>query len=554
MDHIWLKHYPPGVSPAVNLQAFASVKDVLRSCFDRFSDLPAYTSLGAMLTYAELDAASRDFAAYLQHRLALNKGDRVALMMPNLLQYPVALFGVLRAGLVVVNIDPHCSAPELAHRLTDSGARVVVVLENFAHTLQDVLNAHPLAALTVITTEVGDLLPVMQEVLTNVVVKYVKKLVPPWKIEGATGFNAAMRAGREQPLQHVVLTGRDLALLQYAQAATGEARGVMLTHGNLVANVLQLASWLAQGLADGRELLVCALPWHRPPALVGSLVFMTVGAHAVLVSQPNDTAALIHDLRKYRFTALLGAPVQYAALLDAPGFSAVAVNRLTCACAAGMAVPRLLAERWKAATGVPLVEAYGLSEASAVVTCNDPAGADWSGTAGMPLPLTEVAIWGDDGRELGVGLVGEVVVRGPQVMAGYWQRPRDTESALAPGNWLRTGDMGLMDERGHTKIMGRRQDMMRVAGFKVFPTQIEDVVALHPGVQEVAAMGCPAGRSGEAVKIVVYRKDPALTEAALLAYCRQHLTDYKVPQWIEFSKTPLPKTVTGKMVRQGLRG
>lgn len=553
MDKIWLKNYPPGIAAEVDVLAFASLKDVFRNSCDRFSDLPAYTNLGAMLTYAELDQSSRDFAAYLQHTLQLNKGDRVALMMPNLLQYPVALFGILRAGLVVVNVNPQYTAPELAHQLKDSGALAIVVLENFAHTLQEVLDQHPGLPLTVITTEVGDMFSVMKEVLTNVVVKYVKKLVPAWKIDHATEFNAALRMGREQPLQHVVLGPSDLAFLQYTGGTTGVAKGVMLSHGNMVANLQQLAAWIAHDLVDGEETLVCPLPLYHVYALTCCLVFLKIGANTVLITNPRDLPAFIHDLKKCRFTAIVGVNTLYRALLDAPGFASVDVRHLKLANAGGMAVQRMVAERWKAATGVPIVESYGLSETSPGVISNPLNITDWTGTIGMPLPSTEATILDDDGLELGLGEVGEIAVRGPQVMSAYWQRPDETCKVFTADGWLRTGDMGFVDERGYFKITDRKKDMIVVSGFKVFPNQIEDVVALLPGVDEVAAIGVPDERSGEAVKIFVVRKDPGLTEQALLAHCREHLTDYKVPKWVEFRSEPLPKTNLGKILRRQLR-
>lgn len=553
MEKIWLKNYPPDMPAEVDEQAFGSLRDVLRHSCDRFADLPAYSNMGAKMSYAELDAHSRDFGAYLQHTLGLNKGERVALMMPNLLQYPVALFGVLRAGLVVVNVNPQYTATELAHQLNDSGVKAIVVLENFAHTLQEVLDQYPSLSLTVITTEVGDMFPLVKEVLTNVMVKYVKKLVPAWKIAGATEFNAAMRSGHSHSLLHVPLGQADLAFLQYTGGTTGVAKGVMLTHGNMVANLQQLGAWMAHDMLDGKEILICPLPLYHVYALTCSLVFMKIGAHNVLVTNPRDMSAFMHDLKKYRFTAIIGVNTLYRALLDAPGFSDVNTRRLKLANAGGMAVQRIVAERWKAATGVPLVESYGLSETSPGVISNPLNIEDWTGTIGMPIPSTDAAILDDDGRELPLGEVGEICVRGPQVMPGYWGQPDETQKVFTQDGWLRTGDMGFVDERGYFKITDRKKDMIVVSGFKVFPNQIEDVVALHPGVEEVAAIGVRDDRSGELVKVVVVRKDPALTEQALLAHCRKHLTEYKIPKIVEFRTEPLPKTNLGKILRRQLR-
>ena len=553
MEKIWLKHYPAGIAPEVDVHAFASLRDVLRHSCERFADLPAYSNMGASMTYAELDQASRDFAAYLQNTLDLRKGDRVAIMMPNLLQYPVALFGVLRAGLVAVNVNPQYTVPELAHQLQDSGALAIVVLENFAHTLQEVLEKNPALRLAVITTEVGDMFPVVKEVLTNVVVKYVKKMVPEWEIEGAIEFNAALRAGRAQALHHVTLGHGDTAFLQYTGGTTGVAKGAVLTHGNMVANVQQVASWIAQNLLDGKEVFVCPLPLYHVYALNSSLVFMKIGAHTILITNPRDMHAFIHDLKKYRFTAMIGVNTLYRALLDAPEFAEVDTHGLKVANAGGMAVQRVVAERWKKATGVPLIEAYGLTETAPGAISNPLNIEDWTGTIGMPFPSTEATVLDDDGNEVALGEVGEICLRGPQVMSGYWNRPDESAKVFTRDGWLRTGDMGIVDERGYFKITDRKKDMIIVSGFKVFPNQIEDAVALHPGVAEVAAIGAPDEKSGEVVKIVVVKQDPALTEEALLAHCRQHLTDYKIPKIVEFRTEPLPKTNLGKILRRQLR-
>lgn len=554
MEKFWLNHYPQGILAEVDIHEFASLKDVLKRSCERFADLPAYTNMGASLTYAELDQYSRDFAAYLQNALGLRKGDRVALMMPNLLQYPVALFGVLRAGMVVVNVNPQYTATELEHQLKDSGAVTIVVLENFAHTLQLVLDKNPKLNLKVITTEVGDMLPLVKEVLTNVVVKYVKKMVPEWDIPNAVEFNAALRQGREHVLHHVSLGHDDIAFLQYTGGTTGVAKGAMLTHGNMVANLQQVGAWIAHDLLDGKEVFVCPLPLYHVYALNSSLVFMKIGANNILITNPRDMHAFIHDLKKYRFTAIIGVNTLYRALLDSPEFSTVDVSGLKVTNAGGMAVQRVVAERWKAATGVPIIEAYGLTETSPGAICNPLDIVDWTGTIGMPFPSTQAAVLDEGDNELPPGEVGEICVRGPQVMAGYWNQPNETAKVFTAQGWLRTGDMGFMDERGYFKITDRKKDMIIVSGFKVFPNQIEDVVAMHPGVAEVAAIGVPDERSGEAVKVFVVRSDPGLTEQALLAHCREHLTDYKVPRIVEFRSEPLPKTNLGKILRRQLRG
>ena len=553
MEKIWLKHYPPGIAPEVDVQAFASLRDVLRTSCERFADRPAFSNMGATISYAELDQHSRDFAAYLQHTAGLLKGDRVALMMPNLLQYPVALFGVLRAGLVVVNVNPQYTVPELEHQLKDSGAVAIVVLENFAHTLQTVLDQNPALKLKVITTEVGDMFPVVKELLTNVVVKYVKKMVPHWHIENATEFNAALRDGRLQPLHHVPLNLADTAFLQYTGGTTGVAKGAILTHGNMVANLQQLGGWIANQLEDGEEIFVCPLPLYHVFALTASMVFFKIGAHSILVTNPRDLPAFVHDLKKYPFTAIIGVNTLFRALLDAPEFVEVDTRHLKLVVAGGMAVQRVVAERWKKATGVPIIEAYGLTETAPGVIVNPLDITDWTGTIGMPLPSTDATVLDEHDQEPPLGEVGEICVRGPQIMPGYWNRPDETVKVFTAGGWLRTGDMGFVDERGYFTITDRKKDMIIVSGFKVFPNQIEDVVAMHPGVAEVAAIGVPDARSGEVVKIVVVKSDLALTEDTLLAHCRQQLTDYKVPKIIEFHTEPLPKTNLGKILRRQLR-
>ena len=553
MENIWLSHYPRDIPGEIDVHAFSSLAQVLRSSCDRFADLPAFTNMGASISYSELDRLSRDFAAYLQQTLGLARGERVALMMPNLLQYPVALFGVLRAGLVVVNVNPQYTAPELEHQLKDSGAVAILVLENFAHTLQEVLERNPKMELIVLTTEVGDLFGLVKEVLTNTVVKYVKRMVPQWKIASATEFNAALREGRALTLEDVPLKHDDIAFLQYTGGTTGVAKGAVLTHGNLVANVQQVGAWIAHDLLDGKETLICPLPLYHVFALTSSLVFLKIGAHSILITNPRDMPAFIHDLKKYPFTAIIGVNTLYRALLDAPQFSEVDTSKLKVAVAGGMAVQRVVAERWKKATGVPIIESYGLTETSPGVISNPLNIEDWTGTIGMPFPSTLATILDDDGNELLVGEVGEIGIRGPQVMQGYWNRPEETNKVFTRDGWLRTGDMGFMDERGYFKITDRKKDMIIVSGFKVFPNQIEDVVALHPGVGEVAAIGAPDERSGEVVKIIVVRADPALTEQALIAHCRKHLTDYKLPKVIEFRNEPLPKSNLGKILRRQLR-
>jgi long-chain acyl-CoA synthetase len=551
MEKPWLSQYPAGIPAEIDVDKFASLKDVLATSCARFADLPAFSSMGTRLTFRQLDEASRAFAAWLQKRAGLRRGDRVALMLPNLLQYPVALFGVLRAGMVVVNVNPLYTPRELEHQLNDSCAAAIVVLENFAHTLQQVIKATPVRI--AVTTQVGDLLPPLKRLLTNFVVKRVKKLVPPWQVDGSVSFDRVLTAGGAQSLDEVTLTRDDLAFLQYTGGTTGVAKGAMLTHGNMVANVLQVAAWMAPGMDDGAETVVIPLPLYHVFALTGCLSFFGKGAQAVLIANPRDLPTFLETLRRTRFSAIIGVNTLFRALLDAPGSAGVDWSRLKLAVAGGMAVQHVVAHRWKQMTGVPLVEGYGLTESAPVAIANPVTIDEWSGQIGVPVPSTEAAILDDDGVAVAPGDVGEICIRGPQVMKGYWNRPEETAKVFTADRWLRTGDMGVMDPRGNIRITDRKKDMIIVSGFKVFPNEIEDVLATHAGVAEAAAIGVRDERSGEAVKVVVVRKDPALTEGELLAHCKQHLTAYKMPRIVEFRTEPLPKSNIGKILRRELR-
>jgi long-chain acyl-CoA synthetase len=551
MQHPWLVQYPAGVPAEIDTRGLASLKDVLASSCARFADLPAYNSMGTVMTYQQLDRASRAFAAWLQKVARLERGDRVALMMPNLLQYPVALFGVLRAGMVVVNVNPLYTPRELEHQLRDAGATAIVVLENFAHTLARVIESTPVR--TVVTTQVGDLLPGLKGLLTNAVVKHVKKLVPRWQLAGAVAFRHVLAAGRAQVFDEVTLSHDDLAFLQYTGGTTGVAKGAMLTHGNMVANVLQVAAWMSPNLHDGQETVVIPLPLYHVFALTGSLSFFSMGAQTVLVANPRDMPAFIKALRQTRFTAIIGVNTLFRAMLDAPGFAHVDLRHLKLAVAGGMAVQHVVAHRWKQRAGVPLVEGYGLTESAPVAIANPVTIQEWSGQIGVPLPSTEAAILDDDGEPVASGQVGEISLRGPQVMRGYWNRPDETAKVFTASGWLRTGDMGVMDERGSIRITDRKKDMIVVSGFKVFPNEIEDVLTMHSGVLEAGVIGVPDERSGEVVKVVVVRKDPGLTESDVLAHCKQYLTAYKMPCVVEFRNEPLPKTNVGKILRRELR-
>jgi len=453
--------------------------------------------------------------------------------------------------MVVVNVNPLYTPRELEHQLNDSGAVAIVVLENFAHTLEQVIRTTRVRV--VVTTQVGDLLPPVKRLLTNAVVKHVKKLVPRWRLEGAIGFNRVIAAGRAQSLDEPALTRADLAFLQYTGGTTGVAKGAMLSHGNMVANVLQVAAWMSPNLSDGVETVVLPLPLYHVFALTGCLSFFSKGAQAVLVANPRDLPAFIKTLREVPFSAIIGVNTLFRALLEAPDSRTVDWSRLKLAVAGGMAVQHVVAHRWKQMTGVPLVEGYGLTESAPVAIANPVTIDEWSGQIGVPLPSTDAAILDDDGRPVQLGEVGEICLRGPQVMKGYWNRPEESAHVFTADGWLRTGDMGVMDDRGSIRITDRKKDMIVVSGFKVFPNEIEDVLTMHPGVLEAAAIGVHDDRSGEAVKVIVVRKDPALTEGDLIAHCRQQLTGYKMPRIVEFRDEPLPKTNIGKILRRELR-
>lgn len=551
MNKPWLTQYPPGVPAEINMQRFASLAAMLTDSCQRFADLPAYRSMGVTMTFRELDEASRAFAAWLQKTAGLKRGDRVALMMPNLLQYPVALFGVLRAGMVVVNVNPLYTPRELQHQLKDAEVRAIVVLENFAHTLEQVIGHTQVR--TVVTTQVGDLLPALKRLVTNAVVKHVKKMVPAWRLPRSVCWRDALATGRKQTLDAVPLTHDDLAFLQYTGGTTGVAKGAQLSHGNMVANVLQVGAWMSPNLHEGQETLILPLPMYHVFALTGALSFFSQGAQAVLIANPRDMPDFLNVMASVRFTAIIGVNTLFRSMLDAPGFAAIDLSSLKLAVAGGMAVQQVVAHRWKARAGVPLVEGYGLTETAPVAIANPVTIQEWSGQIGVPLPSTEAAILDDEGTELPLGEVGEICLRGPQMMKGYWKQPEETAKVFTPNGWLRTGDMGVMDERGSIRITDRKKDMIIVSGFKVFPNEIEDVLTLHPDVLEAAAIGVPDERSGEAVKVVVVPANPALTEADVLAHCKQHLTGYKMPRMVEFRTEPLPKTNIGKILRRELR-
>ncbi|MBK8181448.1 MAG: long-chain-fatty-acid--CoA ligase FadD [Candidatus Competibacteraceae bacterium] len=552
MEKIWLKEYPQGVPAEIDLDEFSSLKDILEKSCQRFADLPAYSNLGMTLRYREIDRLSRDFAAFLQG-LGLSKGDRVAIMMPNILQYPVAVFGVLRAGLVVVNVNPLYTPRELEHQLSDAGATVIVIVENFAHTLQQALVKTPVK--TVVMTQLGDMLPLPKRLLVNFAVKYLKKLVPAWRIPSVVSFRQALRIGAERAFADVSLHHDDLAFLQYTGGTTGVSKGAMLTHGNLVANLQQASAWLSPYIKSGVEVVITALPLYHIFSLTANcLTFMKLGGHNILITNPRDMPGFVKELAKIRFTIITGVNTLFNGLLNTPGFKDLDFSSLKVSLGGGMAVQRAVAEKWRQIAGVALIEAYGLTETSPAICINPLNLSEYNGSIGLPVPSTELSLRNDENQEVGIGRdqVGEICVRGPQVMRGYWNRPDETAKVMTQEGFLRTGDIGYIDERGYIRIVDRKKDMILVSGFNVYPNEVEDVVALHPGVLEVAAVGVPDEKSGEAVKIVVVKKDQTLTAEALIAHCRANLTNYKVPRRVEF-RAELPKSNVGKILRRLLR-
>ena len=550
MEKIWLKSYPPGVVAEIDPGDFHSLNDMVEQSLARFADRVAFVQMGKGITYRELDRLTRDFAAWLQNEAGLQKGDRVALMMPNILQYPVAIFGVLRAGMVVVNTNPLYTAPELEHQLKDSGAKVILVLENFAHTLQAVI-AHT-DVKKVLVTAVGDMLGAPKSWIVNYVVRHKRKQVKPWHIDGAIDFRDALAAGRNHKFAPVSLEHEDIAFLQYTGGTTGVSKGAMLTHRNIIANVLQAQAWIGPTFPKEPRILISPLPLYHIFGLTANcLLFMLLGWKNVLITNPRDFPAFVAELKKYQFTFITGVNTLFNALLHTPGFETVDFSKLIVTLGGGMAVQQSVAEKWKQVTGRVLTQAWGLTETSPAA-CINPCDMDFTGAIGLPIPSTDVSIRNDDGVELPQGDVGEICVRGPQVMAGYWNRPDETEKVMLPGGWLRTGDIGHVDARGFVFIEDRKKDMILVSGFNVYPNEVESVLVTHPGVLEAAAVAQADEKSGEVVAVFVVPKDPSLTEQDVIDHARKSLTGYKVPKHVYLRKE-LPKTNVGKILRRALR-
>jgi long-chain acyl-CoA synthetase len=554
MQRPWLQHYPPGVPAEIDPNRYASLVAIFEDSFSRYSNRPACICMGKPLTYAQLDEGSRAFAAFLQAR-GLERGARVALMMPNVLQYPMAVAGVLRAGMTVVNTNPLYKAPEIEFQLSDSGAAAAVALENFAAELQEALPQTPVKL--VVVASMGDMLGFPKDMIVNAVVRHAKKLVPPYAINGAVAFNDALAEGRKRGFTRVEIGADDLAFLQYTGGTTGIAKGAMLLHRNMVANVLQVDAWQAPILAVPPPvtsmLTVTALPLYHIFALTACLLYsVSNGATCLLIPNPRDIPGLIKELRRYKVNSFPAVNTLYNALLHHPDFKTLDWSELKCAIGGGMAVQKRVAEEWVKATGKPIIEGYGLSETAPVLTCNRGDIAEWTGTIGLPLPSTEISIRDDAGREVPLGEQGEICARGPQVMAGYWKRPDETAKVTTADGFFRTGDIGTMDEQGRVRIVDRKKDMISVSGFKVFPNEVEDVAMKQGGLLECAVVGVPDERSGEAPKLFAVKKTPEVTEEELRSYLAERLAGYKVPRQIEF-RAELPKTNVGKILRRALR-
>ncbi len=551
MEKLWLKSYPEGIKSEVDIDAYQSVADVFNQAVDKFSDLPAFCNMGTTLSYADMGRLTTDLAAYLQSIPGMKKGDRVAVMMPNLLQNPIAIFAILKAGFTVVNTNPLYTARELRHQLKDSGSKVIIVVDNFCDTLEAVVKDTDIQQ--VVTTQLGDMLKFPKSMIVNLVVKYVKKMVPAYSIPGSITFKQALSIGASKQFMPVQTMHDDLAFLQYTGGTTGLAKGAMLTNRNMVANMQQASEWISQLVEERKEIIITALPLYHIFSLTANcLVFMKEGALNYLITNPRDMPGFVKELASVKFTVITGVNTLFNGLLNTEGFKEIDFSSLKITLGGGMAVQEAVAEQWRRVTKSPLLEAYGLTETSPAVCMNPMNLKDFNGSIGLPIPFTEVSIRTEDGEFLEQGESGELCVRGPQVMKGYWNKPEETAFVLDEKGWLKTGDIAIMDEDGFFKIVDRKKDMILVSGFNVFPNEIESVIASCPGVLEVGVIGVEDGKSGEAVKAVIVRNDDSLTEKEVIDHCRKDLTSYKVPRQIEF-RTELPKTNVGKILRRELR-
>lgn len=552
MDKRWFEQYQNGVPHEIDSSEYSSLATLLTKSCDQYSNRVAYSNFGCDITYSELNRLSRNFGAYLQ-QLSLEKGARVAIMMPNILQYPVAIFGALRAGYVVVNTNPLYTPDELIHQINDSGAEVLVVLANFAGTVEKALPSLPNLK-HIIITEIGDLFPTLKRFVFNAVVKYIKKLVPPYQINHAVAFNYTLLEGGQSTLHHAELSHDDIAFLQYTGGTTGVAKGAILTHGNLISNILQAYAWISPlGITEGQEVIITALPLYHIFSLTANcLTFMKIGARNILITNPRDMDHFINEIKNLKFTVLTGVNTLYNSLLNHPKFKEVNFSHLKLSLSGGMALQKSVSLRWSEVTKTRVLEAYGLTETSPAVTINPMYLEGYNGSIGLPLPSTDVVIRDDNGKEVAVGSSGELCVKGPQVMPGYWNRPDETALVFTKDGYLKTGDIARMDEEGFFYLVDRKKDMIVVSGFNVYPNEVEQVIGMHPGVLEIGVVGVTDDDSGERVKACIVKRDPDLTAEQIIAHCREHLTAYKVPKIIEFYDE-LPKTNVGKILRRALK-
>ncbi|WP_410498170.1 AMP-binding protein [Chitinibacter sp. S2-10] len=547
----WLASYPPGVPEQIDLDEFDSIPDVIAQSVKKYPDRAAFINMGKAISYRELDDYASHFAAYLQHELQLPAGSRVAIMLPNLLQYPIAIFGILRAGFVVVNVNPLYMPRELEHQLKDSGANTIVILANFAHTLEKVIGKT--AIKNVIVCEIGDMLDFPKRLLVNAAVRYIKKMVPKYTLAGHIHFNETLTNGQRHTPKAVKITHDDLAFLQYTGGTTGIAKGAMLSHGNIVANMQQAHAWIAPKVSEGQELIVTALPLYHIFSLTANcMVFSKIGASNLLITNPRDIAGLIKTISAYPVTCITGVNTLFNALLNHPDFAKLDFSRWKIALGGGMAVQHAVAERWKQVTGLTLIEAYGLTETSPAAVINPMNLPSYNGMIGLPISQTEVQIRDDNGHVLPAGQAGELFIRGPQVMQGYWQRPEETRAVLGEDGFLATGDIAIMQCSGYIQLVDRKKDLILVSGFNVYPNEVEAVIAELDGVLEVACIGIKDEKTGETVKVIIVKKDPELTQETVLQHCRAHLTNYKLPRVVEF-RDSLPKSNVGKILRRELR-
>jgi long-chain acyl-CoA synthetase len=549
-EYSWVKNYPKGIPAEINPDSFTSLVDLMESSFKKFNNKNAYENMGKTLTYDELDKYSAQFADFIQNHTNLKKGDRIAIQMPNLLQWVVAMFGSIRAGLIVVNTNPLYTSREMAHQFKDSGAKAVVILANFAHNLEKII--HETSIETVVVTEIGDMLGGVKKTLVNFVVKNVKKMVPPYKISGAIKFNSAMKLGKAGNFKKPELDSEDIAYLQYTGGTTGVSKGAMLTHRNIIANMEQISYWMLPKLKEGVEIIITALPMYHIFALtVNCLSFLKIGAENVLITNPRDMPAFIKTMKKFPFTVMTGVNTLFNGLLNQEEFKNIDFSHFKIAVGGGMAVQDVVATKWKEITNVSLAEGYGLTETSPVLCCNPIDGSERIGTIGLPLPSTEIRILDEVGKEVPIGEPGEICAKGPQVMKGYWEKPDETENVFI-NEYFKTGDIGFINEDGFVKIVDRKKEMINVSGFNVFPNEIENVISGHPKVLEVGAIGINDPKSTEKVKVFIVKKDDSLTEEEIIAYCKENMTSYKVPKQVEFRKE-LPKSNVGKILRRILK-